>query len=123
MQKATTTRGRGPTLRQRPRALARPRSDDANAFMPDPDGGPAHIHDDLAENLAEEYVDAVTGGDGADDEAIDGVVSEEIGGPFVFTSAADEFAHDTDAANPPDAEREALPRPGAGLVQPAADEE
>ncbi len=64
----------------------------------------------------------MTRGDGGDDEAIDAVVSEEIGGPFVLTSAADEFAHDTDAANPPDAEREALPRPGAGLVQ-APDEE
>lgn len=90
--------------------------------MPDPEGGPAYIGDDLAENLAEEYVDAATRGDGADDAAIDGVVSEEIGGPFVVTSAADEFAHDIDAANPPDAEREPLPRPGAGLVQ-APDEE
>lgn len=86
--------------------------------MPDPEGGPAHIPDDLAENLAEEFVDTVTRGDGADDAAIDGVVSEEIGGPFVVTSAADEFAHDVDAANPLDAEREPLPRPGAGLVQP-----
>jgi len=86
--------------------------------MPDPEGGPALIGDDLAENLAEEFVDAVTGGDGGDDSA----VSEEIGGPFVFTSAADEFAHDIDAANPPDAEREPLPRPGAGLVQSPEDE-
>ena len=118
MQKATTTNGRASAPRKRPRAFARPRSDDANAFMPDPEGGPAHIGDDLAENLAEEFVDAVTGGDGAEDAA----VSEEIGGPFVFTSAADEFAHDIDAANPPDAEREPLPRPGAGLVQSPEDE-
>jgi hypothetical protein len=104
--------------RKRPRAFARPRSDDANAFMPDPEGGPAHIPDDLAENLAEDFVDAVTGGDGGDDAA----VTEEIGGPFIFTSAADEFAHDIDAANPPDAEREPLPRPGAGLVQSPEDE-
>ena len=90
--------------------------------MPDPEGGPAYIPDDLAENLAEEYVDAATRGDGADDGAMNGVVSEEIGGPFVFTSAADEFAHDTDAANPPDAEREPLPRTGAGLVQPPDEE-
>jgi hypothetical protein len=122
MEKARTTRGRAAVPWKRPRALARPRSDDANAFMPDPDGGPAHIADDLAENLAEEFVDTVTRGDGADDAAIDGVVSEEIGGPFVFTTAADEFAHDIDAANPPDAEREPLPRPGAGLVQPPDEE-
>ncbi|HXT98331.1 MAG TPA: hypothetical protein VN853_18690 [Polyangia bacterium] len=122
MEKASTTRGRAAAPRKRQRAFARPRSDDANAFMPDPNGGPAHIEDDLAENLAEEFVDTVTRGDGADDAAIDGVVSEEIGGPFVFTSAADEFAHDIDAANPPDAEREPLPRPGAGLVQPPEEE-
>jgi len=118
MQKGTTTNGRASAPRKRPPAFARPRSDDANAFMPDPEGGPAHIGDDLAENLAEEFVDAVTGGDGGGDAA----VSEEIGGPFVFTSAADEFAHDIDGANPPDAEREALPRPGAGLVQSPEDE-
>src|SRR5579862_4579950 len=118
MEKATSTHARASAVRKHVRAVARPRSDDANAFMPDPEGGPAHIGDDLAENLAEEYVDAVTGGDGADDAA----VSEEIGGPFVFTSAADEFAHDIDAANPPDAEREPLPRPGAGLVQSPEDE-
>jgi hypothetical protein len=105
--------------RKRSRASARPRTDDANAFMPDPEGGPAHIPDDLAENLAEEFVDAVTGGDGGGDDA---AVTEEIGGPFIVTSAADEFAHDIDAANPPDAEREPLPRPGAGLVQSPEDE-
>lgn len=87
--------------------------------MPDPEGGPARIGDDLAENLAEEFVDAVTGGDGADDVE----VSEEMGGPFVVTSAADEFAHDIDEANPPDAEREPLPRPGAGLIQSPNDEQ
>jgi len=118
MQKGTTSNGRVPVPRKRPRASARPRTDDANAFMPDPEGGPAHIPDDLAENLAEGFVDAVTGGDGGDDAA----VTEEIGGPFIFTSAADEFAHDIDAANPPDAEREPLPRPGAGLVQTPEDE-
>jgi hypothetical protein len=121
MQKGTTPNGRAPVARKRPRAIARPRTDDANAFMPDPEGGPAHIPDDLAENLAEEFVDAVTGGDG-NDGSDDGAVTEEIGGPFIVTSAADEFAHDIDAANPADAEREPLPRPGAGLVQSPEDE-
>ena len=93
------------------------RHDDANAFMPDPDGGPARIPDDLAEDLAEAFVDSATRGDDADDAKLDGVVAEEIGGPFLETSAVDEFANDTDGANPPDAEREPLPRTGAGLVQ------
>ncbi len=93
------------------------RHDDANAFMPDPEGGPARISDDLAEDLAEAFIDSATRGDDADDAKLDGVVVEEIGGPFLETSGIDEFATDTDAANPPDAEREPLPRAGAGLVQ------
>jgi hypothetical protein len=95
---------------------AHPRSDDGTAFMPDPGDGPAHIRDDLAESLAEEFIQSATRGNDADDEKLDGVVPEEIGGPFVETSAAEEFANDTDEMNPPDAEREPLPRPVAGLI-------
>jgi hypothetical protein len=101
---------------------AHDRTDDGNAFMPDPEGGPAHIKDDLAESLAEEYIQAATRGAEPDDEALDGVVPEELGGPFVETSAAEEFANDVDEANPPDAEAEPLPRPIAGLVQEPDDE-
>jgi hypothetical protein len=102
----------------RTRVIRRERSDDANAFMPDPEDGPARIGDDLAENLAEEYLQAATIGNEVVEDDLDAVVPEEIGGPFVETSAADEFAHDTDDANPIDAEREPLPRPISGLVQP-----
>jgi hypothetical protein len=90
--------------------------------MPDPGDGPAHIKDDLAESLAEEYLQSATRGSEADDDTLDGVVPEEIGGPFVETSAAEEFANDVDEANPPDAEAEPLPRPVAGLVQVPDDE-
>jgi hypothetical protein len=100
-----------------PAAFGHPRLDGADAFMPDPDGGPAHIEDDLAENLAEEFIQSATRGSDADDDALDGVVPEEIGGPFVETSAAEEFADDVDDANPLDAEPEPLPRPVAGLIQ------
>jgi hypothetical protein len=109
--------GRPPHVEKRtfaPHAHSRP--DDANAFMPDPDGGPAHIKDDLAESLAEEYIQSATRGSEADDDTLDGLVPEEIGGPFIETSAAEEFANDTDDMNPPDAEREPLPRPVASLV-------
>jgi hypothetical protein len=99
------------------------RSDDANAFIPDPDGGPARFRDDLAENLAEEYLESATRGNEVYEDALDQVVPEEIGGPFIETSAAEEFAHDTDEANPEDAHREPLPRAGAGLVDLADDEE
>jgi hypothetical protein len=99
-----------------------PRSDDGNAFMPDPEGGPARIKDDLAESLAEEFISSATEGNETADEVLDGIVPEEIGGPFVETSAAEEFADDTDETNPPDADREPLPRPVAGLVQLPSDE-
>jgi hypothetical protein len=91
------------------------RSDDANAFIPDPEGGPARIDDDLAENLAEGFVLGATQDEDADDISLDGMVPEEIGGPFVETSGAEEFAEGTDGANPRDAKREPLPRPVAGL--------
>lgn len=87
----------------------KPRSDDANAFIPDPDGGPAHTRDDLAEALGEDFLKSATGEEEADDEMFAGVVPEENGGPFVVTSARQEFAHDIDASNPPDAEQEPLP--------------
>ena len=94
---------------------ARQRPDDGNAFFPDPEGGPAHVEDDLAESLAEEFLDAATRGTEAEEE-LDAVTPEELGGPFVETSAADEFANDVDDMNPLDAEAEPLPRPVAGLV-------
>ena len=120
------TRRNGDGTRSRP-LMAPPhglhqRSDDGNAFMPDPEGGPARIQDDLAENLAEDYLQAATQGMEVEEDH-DQIVPEEIGGPFVETTAADEFAHDTDEANPEDAAREPLPRPVAGLVMSANEDE
>jgi hypothetical protein len=101
------------------------RSDDGNAFIPDPEGGPARTSDDLAENLAEGFLLGATQDEDADDdEALEGFVPEEIGGPFVETSAAAEFAEGTDGSNPAGAEREPLPRSGPGLVlDPESDED
>jgi hypothetical protein len=98
------------------------RSDDGNAFMPDTEDGPARIRDDLAENLAEDYLQAATQGMEVEEDH-DQVVPEELGGPFVETTAAEEFAHDTDEANPLDASREPLPRPVAGLVLASSEDE
>ena len=121
-----TTRRNGDGARSRPMFVpphgVHQRTDDANAFMPDPESGPARIRDDLAENLAEDYLQAATQGMEVEEDH-DQIVPEEIGGPFVETSAADEFAHDTDEANPEDASREPLPRPVAGLVMSANEEE
>src|SRR3954465_14124102 len=105
------TRGNTDGTRVRPLLAphaARQRSDDGNAFMPDPGDGPARIRDDLAENLAEDYVLAATQGPEVEEDR-DQIVPEEEGAPFVETTAAEEFAHDTDEANPVDASREPLP--------------
>jgi len=103
----------------------RKRSDDANAFVPDPADGPARAPDDLAEGLAEEYVEAATSGEDPDERELDASVPEEIGGPFVETNAEDELAASPDGSNPPDAEREPLPRAVGGLItdpEPEIDE-
>ena len=97
------------------------RRDDGNAFIPDPEGGPARAPDDLSERLAEEFVEAATSGEEPDDEKFDETVPEEIGGPFVETSAAEEMADGTDEANPPDATREPLPRAVAADSTPGRD--
>jgi hypothetical protein len=93
------------------------RSDDGNAFIPDPEGGPARTTDDLAETLAEGFVQGATQDEDGEDAALDGLVPEEIGGPFVESSAATEFADGIDDSNPADAKREAMPRPVGSLSQ------
>ena len=109
--------------RPRPAAVERPgprrhqRSDDGNAFIRDPEGGPARIPDDLAETMAEGFLQSATSGEYAGEDLLDEVVAEEVGGPFVVTSAREEFASGTDASNPADAKREALPLTSGGMVE------
>jgi hypothetical protein len=120
--KPTRRNANGTRPRPAPVVGLHPRTDDGNAFMPDPGDGPARIRDDLAENLAEDYVLAATQGPEVEED-LDQIVPEEFGGPFVETTAAEEFAHDTDEANPEDAAREPLPRPVAGLVMAAPEDD
>jgi hypothetical protein len=120
MAKKEAEKDRGPKT---PRA-ARGRSDDAHAFLPDPDeGAPARTEDEVAEALAEDFVEAATTGRGPGDEIRDELDEEEVGGPFVGTTDEDELAAGTDAANPEDATREALPRSRAGGIARAPDDE
>jgi hypothetical protein len=87
------------------------RPDDGEAFLPDPEqGGPARADDDLAEELAEEFVRSATSAEEAAADARDELLPEELGGPFVEVPASDEFDRKPDASNPTDAEREPFPR-------------
>ena len=109
-----------PADRRAARAAAQPvarghRTDTADAFMPDPEDGPARIRDDLAEVLAEDFLRSATSGEDIDNEVMEQVVPEEFGGPFIESSADEEFAEGTDESNPVDAVPEPLPRAVHGL--------
>ena len=105
-------------------ARAQPRSDDAKAFLPDPDErGWRPVRDDLAETLGEGFVAAATTGENVEDETLDQIVPEEIGGPFIETRDTQEFALGSDDMNPEGAEREPLPRAISGLVSAPLSEE
>ena len=76
-------------------------------------GASAIRRDALAEELGESFLRTATGGDEVDDDLLEEVSPEEMGGPFIVTTGAVEFAHDTDESNPPDATREPFPRTSA----------
>jgi hypothetical protein len=65
--------------------------------------------DPLAEELGEEFVQSAVSGEERGEEALDEVVCEERGGPFVVTPAGMEFAEGTDASNPKGSKREPFP--------------
>jgi hypothetical protein len=118
--------------REPTRARAPKRSDDADAFIPDPagtnpgrpgaGGGRAHGRDDLAELLAEDFVESATRGNEVLEDDLDRMLPDEVGGPFVVTDADEELADDVDASNPADAEVAGLPTAVAGLIQLPRDE-
>ncbi len=90
------------------------RKDDGTAFLRDPEGGPARTADSLAQELAEQYLIAATSGEQVAEDNLNEEVPEELGGPFVETSAGTEFADGEDETNPRGASREALPSPMRG---------
>jgi hypothetical protein len=65
--------------------------------------------DDLAEELAEEAVFAMTTGADHLGDDLNRDVEEDWGGPFVVTSGSKEFAAGTDESNIEDATREPFP--------------
>lgn len=68
-------------------------------------------NDALAEQLGEFAVSAMTSGES---DAPEETFEEEEGGPFIETTASEEFAAGTDATNIPDATREPFPRVSSG---------
>lgn len=78
---------------------------EGRAFLTRPRAG-----EPVSEELGESYVESATRGEPVELERRDSVVPEEQGGPFVPTTAQDEFAPGTDASNIAEATREPLPK-------------
>jgi hypothetical protein len=70
----------------------------------------AAAREELSEELGEAFIQAATSGEDAELERRESVIPEESGGPFVPSTAGQEFAGGTDESNIPEATREALPR-------------
>ncbi len=93
---------------------SRGRSDDGKAFLPDPYETNAKDHhtasrDTLADVLAAEFLTSATSAEDVTQDNRDALSLEEVGGPFIETSAQEEFAGTIDEMNPADAERAAFP--------------
>lgn len=66
--------------------------------------------EELSEELGEAFVEGATSNADVEMERREEVVTEEEGGPFVPSTAGQEFAGGTDESNIPEATREPLPR-------------
>lgn len=92
---------------------ARGRSDDGDAFLPDPYGwglsGHMRLAEPMSESLAEDFVASATSGEEVTPELRDALNTDEVGGPFVETQAQEEFAITIDEMNPVDAVPEPFP--------------
>jgi hypothetical protein len=66
--------------------------------------------EELSEELGEAYLESATSGDQSEADRHERVTPDEVGGPFVPSSARREFADGTDESNIAEATREPLPR-------------
>ncbi len=94
--------------------MAKQRRDDADAFIRDPDGGAFHTSGSVDEEMAEEFMRDVLTGEDASEDIRDQSLVEELGGPFVTSTTAEEFADDIDESNPVEATKEPVPSPMRG---------
>jgi hypothetical protein len=80
----------------------------------DPDGAfigrAGRSTDNLAEAMGETWVQTATSGEDENEDVFNQSVPEDDGGPFVTTTAGQEFADGTDASNPTRSKREPFPK-------------
>lgn len=98
------------TERQRHARAASQRADDGAAFLPDPTARAKHTVASMAdgESFGEEFVATATTGEQVEMDALDELVDEELGGPFLELDA--EEADSTEAIPEPPALHELPPR-------------
>lgn len=73
-------------------------------------GRSGRSRDNLAEAMGETWIETATSGEDENEDVFNQTVPEDEGGPFVTTTAGQEFADGTDASNPKGSKREAFPR-------------
>jgi hypothetical protein len=84
-------------------------TDEDRGFVKGPRSGEA-----IAEEFGEGAVSNMTSGEDSLPDAMDEDSDEETGGPYVETSAAEEFAQGTDESNIAGATREPFPKTSGG---------
>lgn len=106
------------------KARLKVRSDDGNAFIPESDQRTG-TRDELAEHLAEEHQRAViTGESNDDDDVVEDVLAEAMGGSYVVSAAAEEFGRTAqDPSLGPDVEQNPLPQAVGSLAIASLEEE
>jgi len=72
--------------------------------------GSSRAGEELSEELGEAFIESATSGGDTEAERHDRVLASESGGPFVPSTAREEFAAGTDESNIAEATREPLPR-------------
>ena len=73
-------------------------------------GRSGRTDDNLAEAMGETWVETATSGEDESEDVFNQDVPEDEGGPFVGSTAGQEFAEGTDASNPKGAKREPFPK-------------
>jgi hypothetical protein len=93
-------------------ATLRERSEEGRVRDPDEAfiGRSGHSKDNLAEAMGETWVETATSGEDESEEVFNQAVPEDEGGPFVTTTAGQEFAEGTDPSNPERSKREPFPK-------------
>jgi hypothetical protein len=104
---------RDPTGHMNPKAAASLRAQSHAHDSVKPSADPAFLtgasSEPLAEQLGANFIRSALTGEETTEDARDGTTTEELGGPFLETSAATEIAFGVDKSNPMDATREPFP--------------